>query len=192
MTGHPTGMLQALALGELDRDDARSVMEHADTCPTCAEELADAMRGVAALTSLGDASWTTASRSLATKRDPRWLVGALAAAAIALGIWNADMQLTSATVPVDALVHSHFTHHPLVGAGGQAKLIQALDGSWVYVVATGLRPLRSYDVHVNETTIGSLRADLSGNATGYWRRSPGKIASASLVGQGATLRWDGR
>ena len=188
MIDHPTGLLQSLALGELDRDDARAVMEHADTCAACARELADAMRGVAALAYAGEAEQPSHH---ARARDTRWLVGSLAAAVLALGVWNVQLE-TAPTVPVDALVHSHFAHHALTGTGGQAKLIQALDGSWVYMVATGLRPLRSYDVLVDGTKIGSIRADLRGDATGYWNRQAGKIASAALAGQDSTLRWDGR
>ena len=189
MIEHPTGLLQSFALGELDRDEARAVMEHADACAACAGELADAMRGVAALASAAGAE--RKSRA-AHAGDVRWLVGGLAAAVLALGVWNVQLELTAASVPVDALVHSHFAHHALAGSGGQAKLIQALDGSWVYVVATGLRPLRAYDVQIDGTAIGSIRADLTGNATGYWRRQPGKITSVVLAGQDSTLRWDGR
>lgn len=191
MMDHPTGLLQSLALGELDRDESRAVMEHADACAACARELADAMRGVAALAYAGEAVQPSHQRPAARTRDSRWLVGGLAAAVLALGIWNVQLE-TVETVPVDALVHSHFAHHALAGAGGQAKLIQALDGSWVYMVATGLRPLRSYDVLVDGTKIGSIRADLRGDATGYWNRQAGKIASAALAGQDSTLRWDGR
>jgi len=192
MIEHPTGLLQSLALGELDRDEALAVMEHADSCAECAGELADAMRGVAALASSAVAEQPRSAKPAARLRDSRWLVGGLAAAVLALGVWNVQLETTAASVPVDALVHSHFAHHALAGIGGQAKLIQALDGSWVYIVATGLRPLRAYDVLVDGTKIGSVRADLRGEATGYWRRQAGKISSAALAGQDSTLRWDGR
>ncbi|HYK53671.1 MAG TPA: zf-HC2 domain-containing protein [Candidatus Eremiobacteraceae bacterium] len=196
MTEHPTSLLQSLALGELDRDEARAVMEHADACDECAAMLADAMRGVAVLASATDTPVTTTPVSSTSKtvrgRDSRWLVGLLAAAALLLGLWNIQLETTAASVPVEALVHSHFAHHALSGSGGQAKLIQALDGSWVYVVATGLHPLRAYDVQVNETTIGSIRADLTGNGTGFWRRPAGKITSAALAGPDSSLRWNGR
>ena len=191
MIEHPTGLLQSYALGELDRDQARAVMEHADTCAECAAELADAMRGVAALASAANAPSSSALKATRV-RDSRWLAGLLAAAVLLLGLWNAQLEMTAASVPVEALVHSHFAHHALSGRGGQAKLIQALDGSWVYVVATGLHPLRAYDVMVNETTIGSIRADLTGNATGFWHRPVGKITSAALAGPDSSLRWDGR
>lgn len=192
MIDHPTGLLQSLALGELDRDDARAVMEHADSCAACAADLADAMRGVAALAYATAEERPAHQRPAARARDSRWLVGGLAAAVLVLGVWNVQLETTAASVPVDALVNSHFAHHALAGAGGHAKLIQALDGSWVYMVATDLRPLHAYDVLVDGTKIGSIRADLRGNATGYWHRQAGKIASASLAGQDSTLRWDGR
>jgi hypothetical protein len=191
MIEHPTGRLQSLALGELDRDEARAVMEHADACAECSAELADAMRGVAALAMVADARMKPVP-NVTRIHDLRWLAGLLAAALLVLGIWNIQLETTAASVPVDALVHSHFAHHALSGSGGQAKLIQALDGSWVYIVATGLHPLRAYEVRVDETTIGSIRADLTGNATGFWRRPAGKITSAALAGPDSSLRWDGR
>jgi len=192
MIEHPTDLLQSLALGELNRDQARGVMEHADACAACAAELADAMRGVAALASVVDALQVPRAMQTSSVRVSRWVTGLLAAAVLLLGVWNIQLETTATSIPVDALVHSHFAHHALTGSGGQAKLIQALDGSWVYVVATGLHPLRAYDVQVNGMKIGSMRADLTGNATGYWRRQSGKIASAALAGQDSSLRWDGR
>jgi len=192
MMEHPTDLLQALALGELDRDEARAVMQHADACAACAAELADAMRGVAALAGAEGAERQPQLKPFVRGKDSRWLVGSLAAAVLVLGLWNVQLETTAPSVPVAALVHSHFAHHALAGAGGQAKLIQALDGSWVYIVATGLRPLRAYDVLIDGTKIGSIRADLTGDATGYWRRQAGKITSAALAGQDSVLRWDGR
>lgn len=188
---HPTDDLQSLALGELDGAAARVIMEHADTCPECSAQLADAMRGVAALEGAQSIRVDAARRP----RDVgglRWAVGLLAAAAVALALWNVGLQMTAISVPVDSLVHSHFAHHALAGTGGQAKLVQALDGSWVYMIAVGLEPLRVYEVRVNGEVVGSMRADLSGDATGYWHRTPGKITDARLAGPGTTLRWDGR
>lgn len=190
MSLHPTDDLQSLALGELDRSAARAVMEHADSCAVCSSQLADAMRGVAALAAAGDLPGVAKVRTRSA--GVRWAFGALAAAAAALALWNVDLQMTASAVPVDALVHSHFAHHALAGSGGQAKLIQALDGSWVYMVAVGLAPLRAYDVEVNGIVVGTMRADLTGDATGFWRRTPGKITGAALDGPGSSLRWDGR
>ena len=93
-------------------------------------------------------------------------------------------------VPVDSLLHSHFTHHPLHGAGGEAKMLQALDGSWVYFVADGLHPGTTYQVRVNGSTLGGAVAASNGTLTAYWNRRAGKIASADLTGpDGAALRW---
>lgn len=192
MTLHPTDDLQSLALGDLDPVTSSAVMEHADSCTQCSAELADAIRGVAALaaaTGAHDGRRMTRDRSALRVG---WTIGSLAAAVVALALWNADLQLTAAAVPVEALVHSHFAHHALAGTGGQAKLVQALDGSWVYMIAVGLEPLRVYDVKVDGVTVGSMRADLSGDATGFWRRAPVKVTSAALAGPGSSLRWDGR
>jgi hypothetical protein len=123
----------------------------------------------------------------------RWLAGVATAAAIVLGAWNLELRTTTPNpVAVDALVHSHFTHHPLTGTEGSAKLIHSLDGSWVYLVADGLRPLASYELSVNGSPIGATRADVWGRATGFWARPPEKLTQAVLVGAaGASLRWDG-
>ena len=191
MTDHPLADLEAFALGELDRPTAEAVMAHADACPGCASQLADLMRGVAAL-AVAEGDAPGAVRPMPERRPrQRWIVGSLAAAVLACAAWNVGLQMTAATVPVAALVDSHFTHHPLAGAGGHAKEIQALDGSWVYVVAAGLSPLRRYDVGIDGERIGSIRADLSGDATGYWTRPPSVITSAELRGPGVELRWNG-
>ena len=174
MTGHPYDDLEALALGDLDPASAEIVMRHADACPTCAAVLADCMRGVAALTR-ADGVPELEARAVGLRRPRRQcFAGFAAAAALVLAAWNIEMRATAPTIPVSALVHSHFTHHPLTGPGGSAKLVQALDGSWVYVVRT-------------------TRADLAGHATGYWARGAGKITQAALTGSGSTaLRWSGR
>ena len=191
MTQHPTGDLQALALGELDRATAQAVMEHADACAVCSAELADAMRGVAALAGAPRAGGDTVPDRRRAQRLG-WLAGALAAAVLVLGLWNLELQMTAAQVPVAALVQGHFAHHALEGTGGHAKLIEAVDGSWVYVVAVGLEPLRAYQVEVDGVVVGALRAGVSGEATGFWRRPPGSIKDAGLEGPGSSLRWSAR
>ena len=189
MTEHPLDDLTAYALGDLDPTSAEAVMTHADACPTCAAALADAMKGVAALASaetLRSASATARGRGTGI----RWLAGLATAATLLLGAWNLELRATAPTVPVDALVHSHFTHHPLTGSGGNAKLIQAVDGSWVYLVSDGLRPFGRYRLSVNGDLLGTVAADAAGRATGYWVRSASVVKEAELAGSdGSALRW---
>ena len=191
MTKHPYDDLAAYALGDLDRAAAEEVARHADACPTCAAVLADSIRGVAALAGVGvTRAGVKASYPWSRKNRERWMLGAATAAAVLLGAWNVEMRATAPSIPVDAIVHSHFTHHPLTGGQGSAKLIQSLDGSWIYLVADGLRPLRSYELIVDGTVAGDVRADLAGRVTAYWTRPAEKITSAELRGaDGAPLRW---
>ena len=189
MTQHPIDELAAYALGDLDTATAREVLAHADACPACAAVLAESMRGVGALAETEGQREGRALRQPARRWRPSvWVAGVSAAAAVVLAGWNIDLRLEGAP-PVEALVHSHFTHHPLTGTGGNAKLITALDGSWVYVVADGLQPLRSYQLQVDGLTVGDVRADAAGRATGYWNRGASAIASASLSGPGTSLLW---
>jgi hypothetical protein len=194
MTEHPYEDLAAFALGELDSDAADRVLRHADACAACAGILGESMRAVAALAEPD----IPRESSIALKARSRralfsWPVGVAAAAALLMAAWNVELRVTEPTLPVAALVHSHFAHHALTGAPGAAKLIYALDGSWVYVVADGLAPLRTYDLSVDGDRMGSLRADLFGRATAYWSRAPSTIKSATLVGPaGEALRWNGK
>jgi hypothetical protein len=93
-------------------------------------------------------------------------------------------------VPIAALVHSHFVHHSLAGTGGSAKVILAVDGSWVYLVADGLVPGSRHVLSVNDTPVGAVNADGSGRASAYWPLQPGKVGAASLAGSdGSVLQW---
>ena len=209
MTSHPLDDLQQFVLGDLDRDDAAAVLAHADTCSSCAAELADMMRGVAALAQAEGERGESGSVDAATARrstirvgrsaaseakvvpSSRWVAGLATAAVVLLGVWDIQMRATMPAVPADAIVNSHFTHHPLTGQGGGAKILCALDGSWVYVVADHLRPLGRYHVDVDGATLGDVRAGLDGTATAYFVRGRSPITSASLNGNGTALRWSG-
>ena len=194
MTQHPYDDLEPFALGELDRSAAEAVLQHADECPTCASLLADSIRGVAALANVEAPRAAPTPFPLAYKlRRSRWLLGMTTAAALVFAAWNVELRATTPTVPIDSLVHSHFAHHPLTGSKGSAKIIQALDGSWVYLVADGLRPLARYQLTIEGKPLGGVTADLSGRASGYWVRSAGKIHGAALLGpSGETLTWSGK
>lgn len=196
MTEHPIDELGAFALGDLDPQRASAVVEHADRCDDCALALAQALAGVAAL-ELADAAAPQAGADRDRFKLVPWLGAALAtAAALALFAWNVQLRAGSVqvpeanVVPITALVHSHFVHHALTGPGGNAKVIQAIDGSWVYVVADGLAAGKGYQLFVNGTPLGSIVADPSGRAASFWQRRPSKISSLGLSGPGnALMRW---
>ncbi len=213
MTAHPHDDIEAFALGALDELSAQRVLAHADTCPTCAVLLAEAMHTTEALEPRGERALKTeidianvaqaGSNSVKPQRKPsRWVVpAALAAAVVALLAWNLNLSLRSSqlVVPVASLVHSHFEHHALRGAVGSAKVLQALDGSWLYLVADGLTPRSRYQLwEKSEGTtheVGTFTTNAGGVATAYWSQKPQKVTSfvvarsADEATSGGGLRW---
>lgn len=211
MMAHPHDDIEAYALGALDAAEARDVLAHADQCPTCAVLLAEAIRVASALESSGERSLAqplqapslthTSVQPLRPRstRLPWVLAFAATAAALALLVWNADLRSRIVVVPIASLVHSHFEHHALHGASGNAKVIQALDGHWLYLVADGLAPRTSYRLGERaageQRWVGQVMTDASGRATGYWEQAPTRIQALTLdrasavfpSGQG--LRW---
>jgi anti-sigma factor RsiW len=207
MTQHPHDDLEAFVLGDLDPDAASAVMSHADDCPACAATLADMMNGVAALArsdakapepvDLRTRLHNSRQKTAAPRRERAtswWVAVAASAAALVLGAWNLELRATTPqAVPIDALVHSHFIHHPLTGSGGNAKVIQAVDGSWVYLVADGLRPMAAYQLTINGASLGQVTSDVAGRATGYWPRTPSKVTHVELTGPNdSRLEWTGK
>lgn len=216
---HPFDNIHSYSLGELSPESAHALLDHADQCPTCAVLVAEAMQGVAALAS--DAPTRTSAEPLraaagplpvaAAKRKPGrgllWpgVAGLATAACLGLFAWN--LQLRSdlsplAPLPVSSLVHSHFVHHPLTGAGGagSAKAIVAADGSWVFVVADQLAPENQFDVWETRggtrVKLGSLTSDDAGEGTAYFKVPAAKAEGFALVQAGAdpatdsmALRW---
>jgi anti-sigma factor RsiW len=210
---HPYEDIEAFALGGLEPDRQRAVLDHADACPTCAVLLADAMTGVSALAELEEPLAVSrpvplvadARRSLPRRLAPSvWFAGAAAAACLALLLWNVQLRNEAigvpAAPPVVALVHSHFIHHPLTGSVGTAKVIQAVDGHWVYVLADGLTPNARYDLwetrHGGAIKVGEFVTDRDGLAAQYFEQAPGAIEGFSVTGSDKTptqdpqaLRW---
>jgi hypothetical protein len=218
MTAHPYDDLEALALGALDEEASRTVLAHADNCPTCAAVLAQAMRTVNTLepqetlplagTTPRPAqvqSWLRAAERAA--KMWRGVAIAAAAAAVLLVLWSVNTVRTARSnvsvgpvVPIAALVHSHFSHHALRGSGGSAKVIQALDGSWIYLVGDGFPPRRHYAL-VGMTgdeviSIGEGTTDASGQITGYWKQQAYhfdrfrlNVAGSNPLVRGSSLQW---
>jgi len=203
MTNHPYEDIEAFALGELDELSSRRLLEHADACPACAVLVAQAGSGVAALALTEPQAEPRADlrrriaksvRSRSAFGPSSWIAGAAVAACLVLAVWNVNLRNSTAIVPVDALVHSHFAHHALAGGPGSAKVLLALDGSWVYVVADGLQPRVAYAVSETRgdrsVRLGSLIAGADGRGTAFWRQSAGPVSSVLMEGPGdATLRW---
>ena len=201
MNEHPYEQILPFALGDMDSTAASSVLTHADSCPTCAVLLAEAMAGVSAVSSVDDER--SPRTVMAPVRRPRrpaalpyWAAALAAAAAVVLAIWNADLRNAPTLVPIAALVHTHFQHHQLRGVSGSAKVLHALDGSWVYVVADDLRPRSKYALWENRagsiTEIGSFQTDGSGRAARWWPQAAGPISGFALSEAGADPRADPR
>jgi len=197
---HPYEDIEPFALGDLPAERQRDILAHADGCPTCAVLLADAMTGVSALAELEEprevlrpapAAVTEDVRRLVPRRiaPSAWFAGLAAAACLALLLWNVQLRNEAigvpAAPPIAALVHSHFIHHPLTGPAGDAKVIQAVDGRWVYVVADGLTPRSRYvlwETRGNDTVkVGEFSSDGSGSAAQYFEQAP-----AAIVGYAVT------
>lgn len=213
MMDHPHDDIEALALGELDPGRARDVLAHADACPTCAVLLADAMNGVAALAQLESPMGVrrSAPSSVTVKLiRPKvtfgamagWFAAAAAAVSLALLAWNAQLRNDALTVPVSTLVHSHFIHHPLTNpkTAAAAKVLQALDGRWLYVVADGLAPHARYDLWETRdgrtSIVGEFSTDGAGRSTKYFEQAPGSIDALAVAETGRSpdqdvraLRW---
>ena len=215
---HPQEDIHMYGLGGLEPADAQAVLDHADQCPTCAVLVAEAMRGVAALET--DAPPRASAEPLRTAAvvpsaaarfkasgGRVWPAVASLATAACLGLFAWNMQLRSAVpplapTPVVALVHSHFVHHPLVGApgAGYAKAIVAADGSWVFIVADQLAAENQFDVWEKrdgqQVQVGSFTADYVGEGTAYIKLPAAKPEGFAVVASGhdpstdlSSLRW---
>ncbi|HXW50759.1 MAG TPA: hypothetical protein VEJ41_02110 [Candidatus Acidoferrales bacterium] len=190
MISHPYDDIEAYALGALDAQTAASVLEHAEGCATCAVLMADAMTVASALEPQGVRPFAMSARSVA--RQPRaaayaWVGAVAAAAAIALLAWNVDLRSNTFYVPIASLVHSHFEHHPLHGASGagSAKVIQSLDGSWLYIVGDGLATRSTYEldevVSGQPHEVGTFTTNARGQAAAYWQQPAQRIQAFSAV-----------
>jgi hypothetical protein len=212
MTPHPHDEIEAFALGSLDEMSGRRVLEHADQCPTCAVLLADALntvhkmepggeRAIQGKIRLPDLLPPKSAFASSPARRPWWLLQVATAAAVVAIIvqsinLNHEMHASSFTVPIAALVHSHFTHHALHGDGGNVKVIQDLNGRWLYLIADGLMPKARYDlfetVHGQPREVGQFVSTASGEATAYWEQAPARIERLQVVSVGTPstmLRW---
>ena len=218
MTTHPYDDIEAFALGALDEETSRWVLAHADNCAVCAAALSQAMRtveqleprGTLELAGTGVRAADVPFRSVPFERATKlWRAAAVACAAAAcvaiLWSFNTVRSIRSTTavelaVPIASLVHSHFTHHALHGPVGNAKVIQALDGSWIYLVADDLAANTQYElleVTQGQTVrIGEGVTDASGQIAVFWKQPPRHIdrfqlnvAGANLFTPGSSLQW---
>jgi hypothetical protein len=202
MNVHPYEDIEAFAMGALEPGGSQRLLEHADSCPTCAVLLAEAMNSVAGLEPPGNRPLlrqNVAARVYSRPRVVRWAAGVAAlAAVIALAVWNYQLQSNRLEVPIAMLVHSHFAHHALRGSPGSAKVIQALDGSWLYLVGDQLKPQSKYylweSVGGKEREVGQFSTNLRGQAAAYWQQPTAKIeafvvSTSQQPGAGVELRW---
>jgi hypothetical protein len=210
VTRHPYDDIETFVLGELESDRAVVVLDHADSCATCAVLLAEAIRGSAALANPltarpGRESLRTIPRLSAMTRTWPIVASLAVAACLALFVWNVDLRSNMSALappPVAALVNSHFVHHPLVSTSGKesAKAILAADGSWIYVVADQLTPELTYAVWLTEggrsTRLGTFTADEAGEGTAFFSTPHSKPQAIAVAPDGedpaassAALRW---
>lgn len=206
MNEHPYDDITAFALGSLDDETQRRVLDHADSCPTCAVLVAESMSGVGALAELDEPRALTRSLQTASIAAPAqqavtrlarprsqfsmvggWVAAAALAASMLLLLVNVNVLRQQPSVPIDALVHSHFAHHALTGTHGAAKVLLAQDGQWIYVVADGLVPGARYDVFAwhGDTSgrLGTFAADRQGRAAEFYTTG-GRLRTVVIVPNG--------
>jgi hypothetical protein len=217
MNDHPYDDISVFALGSLDEEAQRRLLDHADSCPTCAVLVAESMTGVGALAELEEPRPLTRSLPAAQSESPAqekvtplarprsafsvaggWVAAAALAASMLLLLVNVNALRQAPQVPIDALVHSHFAHHELTGTHGAAKVLLAADGQWIYVVADGLVPGARYDVYAwhgdASGRLGTFAADRQGRAAQFYTTS-GKLRTVVIVPNGKAptdsdaLRW---
>lgn len=124
-------ILSALTDGELSPDERRFVHEHLQQCSDCreaAEEFAHIHGLVGKLPTL-IAPEAFVSRALSTRRQSlaarlwrgrrRWVVGGLAAAALAISLGGLVAPQPSSEPPVDRLIERHVSVHTGTETGGQ-------------------------------------------------------------------------
>jgi hypothetical protein len=212
MMAHPHDEIEAYAVGGLDEVAARRVLAHADQCPSCAVLLAEAMSVAHALEPrderalnkkirLGDHAHVRGVFGGPWLGEPRWMFQvAVVAATVLMLVWSVslirNMRSTTFTVPVASLVHSHFTHHALHGSSGSAKVIQSLDGRWLYLLADGLAPKARYDlvetINGADREVGQFATTDEGQATAYWEQASARIEAlrvTPVAGPAPSLRW---
>jgi hypothetical protein len=207
MIEHPYENIEAYALGGLQAEEAERLLQHADGCPSCAALLADALNAAVTLEAPGERTIsrvnfnTLNALQIPTRASPTalWMAFIATAAAIGLLIWNVNLRANTLTVPVALLVHSHFQHHELRGSIGSVKVMQSLDGSWLYLVGDGLTPRSTFSlsevVADEERQVGTFVTNARGQATAYWEQPPAKIQGlyvrpAGSGAKGATqLSW---
>jgi anti-sigma factor RsiW len=206
MNDHPYDDISAFALGSLDEEAQRRLLDHADSCPTCAVLVAESMTGVGALAELEEPRAMTrplarpdsaaASQQAVTQLRPSrprftafggWVAAAALAASMLLLLVNLNALRQTPPVPVAALVHTHFTHHQLAGTQGAAKVLQAADGQWIYLLADGLAPGARYDVYVwsgdTKGRLGTFAADGQGRAAEFYATA-GLLHTVVIVPKG--------
>lgn len=207
MNDHPYPDIEAFALGELDPQAASAVLDHADRCPSCAVLVADAMHALAGLTQIDAADDVAPQRPAPTVRaarrwHPAWIAAGLAAAA-ALLLGVRDFEVSRQAPPIAALVHSHFAHHELTSAAplsGRVKVLQAVDGRWLYVVGDGFTPGSSWTLYERATPtreqqrVGEVRAGSDGVLAAYFEQRAATIDALSLepAAGGARYSWSNR
>ncbi|MDQ2818182.1 MAG: hypothetical protein M3T49_08270 [Candidatus Eremiobacteraeota bacterium] len=213
MKDHPYAELAAFALGSLEGDAATVVLDHADRCPTCAVVMAEMLGAVDAF-GAGEAARPTL-RTLANSQGsrrparPGWpgtwrplaAAASLAAAAIlGAAVWNDRIAAQRLDVPVIAMVHSHFIHHALRGPLGSAKVLQAADGSWLYLVGMDLEPRGRYELwetrNGSTSLVGDFSASDAGEVAHFWPQLPGAVRALIVTRAGVKpaesrpeLRW---
>ena len=198
LNGHLNEDAELFPLGVLDEDEARTVERHIAGCAACAARVADAELVAASLAASLPAARPSPrlGRRLQAALRPagdgrRWDLRSLAlAAGFALALagvaWQTvavERRTASDDLALVTIVHSHFKHVTMTPRSAQpvaAKVLYAIDGAWVYIIAD--RPMGSLHAVARtangEADLGEL--DGSGQTATLLVRPRGRIESLEL------------
>jgi anti-sigma factor RsiW len=136
---HIEELAELYALGELDARERAQVDAHIAQCSDCLRRVGEAEETVLALERIIQPVAPHAGIAMMRRRRVAWLLPAVAAAALIVGLLLPRPFTAPQNPALLAMIHSHFSHAQFSGVAGApaAKVIYARDRSWLYVVVEG-------------------------------------------------------
>jgi hypothetical protein len=208
MNDHLEDDAELYAIGALGAEDAARAERHLASCVACASRVSQAQFVSVSLAAslpstrpssglarrIADSAAASKREALPARRDLRLLATAAAFALALIGFAVTTFALKDRVATDDlaiaTLVHGHFKHVTLESLGSpalDAKVLYAVDGSWVYVIA--YRPngtLRAVVMTTSgEVPIGVLQP--SGSSASLLARPRDRVRSIVLMRNGEAV-----